>query len=408
MRVHIIGNINPLNNGSLVLFLSVTRFLSNLFPGIELTKESLLPHIDGRLNHTCKCTKSMKSSITLLCSTLIRAILWRIFWELGINVTAIFNEPLKQYYEADVIMDLSGDGLCPPQSRGYWYSLSKVLFKLANLISIAIALILKKKVFLYSISIGNLSLLAPLAKVILNNVALIAAREYASLEYLRKIGVAKPVIYFAPDAAFSIKLPKKAFKNRDAPVFGFILSTEAVQHLHGFKIQHFVRIMCSLIDYLSENLGAEILLIPFSLGGPFRHDDDRILLGELLKNIVRKNVSMICGNSLSSIIDAISECDILVTMRMHPVIISLLYGIPTLVLSHSPKFHGLIKLIGLKDLLCDLTQINYESLKEKFLYVWENRCEIRSNIERKIDFLTSLSLKGLEKMALMLREVIKA
>ncbi|MEM2341424.1 MAG: polysaccharide pyruvyl transferase family protein [Candidatus Bathyarchaeia archaeon] len=407
MKVHIIGNINPLNNGWRILLISVTSFLSKKIPNIEFTKESIFPQIDEKINPMCKCTMTMKSSITLLISTFVRALLWRFFKLLKLEVTAIFNESLRQYYEADVIIDLSGDGLCPPQSKSRWYSFAKILFKLANLTSILIAIILDKKVVLYSISIGNLGILTPLAKIVLDNVKIIVVRDYESLEYLRKIKVTKPIMYFAPDAAFSMQLNKKTFEDKDEPIIGFNLSTEAIWHFHNIKFEHFAKITGSIIDYLSKNLGAKIVLIPFSLGGPFKHDDDRIILSEVLKYTTGNNVSLLKGDDLSSIISAISKCDMLVTMRMHPAIVSLLYGIPTLIISHSPKFHGLVRLIGFNDLLYTSLQIDYESLKNKILHLWENRHVIRTSIEDKVNFLASSSIDGLERMASMLCEISK-
>lgn len=407
MKVHIIGNVNPLNNGWRILFISITNFLSSRFPDIEFTKESLLPQVDEKLNPTCRCVKSMKSSVTLLVSTLIRALLWRLLKSLNLNVVALFNEPLKYYYEADVIIDLSGDGLCPPQSKGYWYSMAKVLFKLANLTSILIALILGKRVILYSASIGNLGIIAPLASLILNNVDLIAVRDHESVEYLRRIKVTKPDIYFAPDAAFSMQLVKRTPKENDAPVIGFNLSTEAVQHFHHINLQYFARLIGSIIDNISKSLNAAIILIPFSLGGPFKHDDDRIILNEVFKYAAGENVSILKDEDLFSILNAISRCDILVTMRMHPAIVSLLCGVPPLIVSHSPKFQGLVRLIGIEDLVCIFPQNDPGSLKEKILHVWRKRDVLRAQIEKKAGDLAVASINGLEKMALTLREIAR-
>lgn len=409
MRVHIIGNLNPLNSGWRILFISVTEFLSKKFPNIEFTKESLFPQIDEKLNPTCKCVKSMKSSITLLISAFVRAFFWRLFRSLGLNATALLNEPLRQYYDADVIMDLSGDGLCLPKSKSYWYSLAKIFFKLANLMSILTAIFLDKKVILYSASIGGLGILAPLAKLVLNKVKLIAVRDYESLEYLNRIKVTKPTIYFAPDAAFSMQLDKsrKRSANGNAPVIGFNLSTEAIWHFHKIESQYFARLIGTLVNYISENLGATVILIPSSLGGPFRHDDDRIILNEVLKYAAGKNIFAIGTADLSLIIDAISKCDILVTMRMHPAIISLLCGTPPLMISHSPKFYGLMKLIGLENLLYVSPKIDYESLKKQLLYIWENRNLIRTCIKDRVGSLTELSLNGLEKLASAIYEITK-
>ena len=405
MKVHIIGNLNPFNIGSRLLILTLTNYLSTKIPLIQFTKESLFPSFEEKIYPMCRCRKSMKSSIILFTTSFIRVLLWKAFKMLNMDVTALLNEPLRQYYEANVIIELSGDGLCPPQSRSLWYSLTKIIFKLVNLISIASALLLNKKVVLYSASIGNLGILSPLANIILNKVELIAVRDHESLKYLKRIGVTKPIILFAPDAAFSITPIKKPPKNQHQPTVGFNISTEAVQHFHG-KPQQIAEIMSSLITYVSENYDATILLIPFSIGGPFRYDDDRIFLNELLKKADRNNVHTVRSNDSNSIMNAIAKCDVLITTRMHPAIVSLLYGIPPLVISHSFKFHGLMELIECKDLLCFSSQINSETLKSKFRYIWENKETLHSRIEEKAFLLRNLSLEGLNKMTYILHKII--
>lgn len=406
MKIHITGNLNPFNNGSKLLFLGVTGFLSTKFPQVRFTKESFYPSVDEKICPVCKCVKSMKSSAIIFGSTLLRILLWKFFKILNLDLVALLNEPLRHYYEADVIIDLSGDGLCPPQSKSLWYSSAKVFFKLVNLASIAMALILNKKVILYSASIGNLGILAPLTRIILNRVKLIVVRDYDSLEYLKGLRVTEPIVYFAPDAAFSVSLPEKFSENKNETTIGFNISTEAVQHFHGFKTQQFAKLMGSLIDYISENYNATVLLIPFSTGGPFKHDDDRVFLEKVLENASGKNVRIIQSHDLFSIVNAINKCSLFVTTRMHSAIVSLLCGVPPLIIAHSSKFHGLVKLIGREDLLCYFSQVDYESLKRKFKYIWANRPLILSQIKEKTDFLRELSFEGLERMALLLPKIL--
>ena len=53
----------------------------------------------------------MKFSIVLVTISFIRVLLWKAFRMLNMDVTALLNEPLRQYYEANVVIELSGDGL---------------------------------------------------------------------------------------------------------------------------------------------------------------------------------------------------------------------------------------------------------------------------------------------------------
>ncbi|MBS7287769.1 MAG: polysaccharide pyruvyl transferase family protein [Candidatus Freyarchaeota archaeon] len=411
MRAHIINNFYSLNRGWALLVLSVTNFLSNKIPGIEFTIESLYPDIDRKVYRNCKCVKPVKSSFGTLFNALTRAFVWRVLKAVGFKADALLMwEPLKYFYEANVVIDLSGDGLCPAQSKTMWYRIRLTVSTFTNLMSIILALLLEKPVVLYSHSIGNLGILRPLVKMVLKNgnVKLIALRDRDSENYLREMGITGSKIRLIADAAFSITPPEINTQN-DAPTACFCISNEAVTHFYGYSTESFIQILRDISDYLVNTYSARILLVPFSRGGRYKHEDDLAILSAVLdairSTIGDEKVSLVEGSNLHEAMSAIAKCKFLVTSRMHPAIVALLYGVPPVLIAHSPKFHGLISFLKTEELLCDAKHLNYDSLKAKIEYVWENNQALRTKIREHTKTLQMLSLSGLQRLALLLSQI---
>ncbi|MEM1658467.1 MAG: polysaccharide pyruvyl transferase family protein [Candidatus Jordarchaeales archaeon] len=410
MRVHIINNFYSLNRGWALLVLGVTNFLSNKIPGIKFTIESLYPDIDRKVYQNCKCVKPVKLLLRTLLNALIRAFMWRVLKVVGFKAdTLLLWEPLKYYYEADVVIDLSGDGFCPAQSKTMWYRVRRTISTFTNLISIILALLLEKPVILYSHSIGNLGILRPFVKVVLenDNVKLIAVRDQNSENYLRKMGITGSKVRLITDAAFSIPLEIKT--QNDEPIACFCISNEAVIHFYSYSPEYFIQILRDISNYLVNTYSAKIVLIPFSRGGRWRHEDDLAFLSvafdAIRSTMGSEKISLVKGSSLHEVISTIAKCKILITSRMHPAIVALLHGVPPILIAHSPKFHGLVNFLKIDNLLCDAKHLNYDSLKAKIEYVWRNNQALRTKIREQVRVLQTLSLDGLQQLALLLSQI---
>ena len=407
MKIHIINNFYSLNRGWALLILSVTGFLLRRNPNISFTLESIFPEIDAKVYRNCRCVISIKSSHKLFMSSLTRALMWRLLSTLGVKADSILNtEPLKYYGAADLILDLSGDGLCPARSRTLWYHIRRKISTLTNLACILTALLLEKPVILYSQSIGNLGLLKYLVKIVLNsgNVRLIAVRDAMSQSYLENLGVNKRKIILVGDASLSVTSPN-VNPNPSSTVFGFCLSAEASVHFYGYTTQEFKKFVNKIFNYVKNAYSAKILIIPFSLGGRWSHENDTETFIEFSKKneaefFIRKKFD------LTELLSKIAECKLFVTARMHAAMLALSCNVPTIMIAHSPKFYGFAESLNCRDLILDASELSDEKLRSKIDYVMRNYGSIKSRIKGNVKKIRAMSLNGLEKLSEELQAIV--
>lgn len=333
-----------------MLVLSTLGYLKEINIDFQCTIESLYPDIDSKNYPFCRPVPPVKSSFRKLLSSILRATLWRMLKPLGVNVNKLVDvEPVKSINEADIVIDLSGDGLCPADAVSLRYKFRRTVSTLTNMASIFVSLVLGKKVVLFSQSICNLGLLKPLAKLLLKKVSLIVVRDEASYRYLLNLGVKNNVV-LSTDAAFHLTGSGSADNGR------FVLcicpSMEAARFFYRLRFTNLVEMYVQLIRSINEkynNLGLEIRLIPFSLGGKWLHEDDRLLINAVLEKLddeTKRRVHVINDIKPDNVVLKLSDCSITVASRMHAAIVSLLNYAPVIVVTHSMKFNTVLNLFS--------------------------------------------------------------
>lgn len=58
----------------------------------------------------------------------------------------------------------------------------------------------------------------------------------------------------------------------------------------------------------------------------------------------------------------ISLCDVLVSVRMHPVIAAASMGIPCVIIAFNEKAYGLMQRLGQEKYVCDIRRMSYNEL----------------------------------------------
>lgn len=347
LRIHVINNFYSLNIGWSMLVLSTIGYLRENNIDFLCTIESLYPNVDSENYPFCKPVPPVKSSFRKLLSSTLRAILWRVFKALGVQADRLIDmEPLRRVKEADIVIDLSGDGLCPADAVSLRYRLRRTVSTLTNMVSIFIALILGKKVVLFSQSICNLGLLKPLAKLILRRVSLIVVRDDASYNYLSRLGVKNNVV-LAADAALHLHAESSA--SSDKLTLCICPSMEAARFFYKQRFTSLIDTYVQLIEAINDrykSLGLEIRLIPFSLGGWWFHEDDRLLINAILERLddeTKRRVQVVHDIKPDNVVSRLSVCSITVASRMHAAIASLINNVPVVVITHGMKFKTILE-----------------------------------------------------------------
>ncbi|MEM4821066.1 MAG: polysaccharide pyruvyl transferase family protein [Desulfurococcaceae archaeon] len=407
MRIHIINNFYSLNLGWALLVISTLRFLEKNFQKITCTIESLHPQLDSKVYSMCDTIEPIKSNFKTLTSSLIRAILWRIFHGVGVELDGIISvEPLNSLRKADVVIDLSGDGLCPARSVSLSYRFKRLISTFTNLLSILVAILLGKKVILFSSSICDLGLLEPIAIAILKRAVLIVVRDRHSLEYLAKLGIKHNVV-LATDVVFSLE---PLVKNTEKELTICICpSYEASKFFYKLNLEEIKNLYVKLVKYLVKKYGVRVKFIPLSLGGRWNHEDDRVLIREIIENMDRDvlehvDVDIVWNPKPNEIVEEFSNCKLSIVSRMHSAILSLINSVPTIMITHSSKFETISDLFEECIVRIDAEKLDFENLVEKIDFLMNKSVLCKNYIDSKLLEARKLSYKGFDALMEIMRK----
>jgi colanic acid/amylovoran biosynthesis protein len=422
------------NRGGAAVLISTIKMLRRCIPHAEFTtfvqlsddfsKECGLKVIRNKTfsSKPFSLRTMLKSS-----SNLVRCILWAVSHKrFSLPAKALIsNRELREYADADVILDVSMDHYSDDFGCVSIIEHSK---------DILLGVLLKKPVIIWAQSLGPFrsKLTSWLVRLALNRVALITVRDEISLAHLRELGVDGPPTYVTADPAFLLEpageerardiLAKEEVDASETPIVGLTLSCTTLmaeakgsaylqymesayriirlilpETLFGFaarQASHFkrldmssflkVEVICEIMDYLVEKLDATIVLIPHDTDPFF---DDRIIARDVLQRAKQpKRVRLIMGDySAPELKAVIGKCDLFIGGKMHANIAATSMHVPTVGMQYGHKFYGIMRLLGQEQYVCN--KFTVEELKSKVDRAWADRERIRGELAAKTDIL---------------------
>jgi len=315
----------------------------------------------------------------------------------GLEINPPKNSRLEIYDRVDLVVNSGGDQLSGERIVG------------SSLLNLIYPILLDKPVVLFAESLGYYKnqLNKIMGKYVFNHSQLILVREDLSKEYLLHMGIDESKIHVTADPAYLLPAASKSrteeillaesIASLDSPLIGinpsglisiFLDEKEKSEY-------HLIQSLTRTIDHLVKTKGANILLIPhvYTAGG-----DDRKFIQKILKNIPNhKNVYQITGEySANELKGIIGLCDMFIGARMHATIAATSLYIPTVGIAYSHKMHGIIgKTLGLEQYIIDIKDIDDTILIKTCDTVWDNKDEIKKNLERVIpDVKKKASMNG--------------
>jgi len=327
-------------------------------------------------------------SISYLSKSLVTGIIWTFeAFRYRLTGTTALKE-IKALASSDVFVSTDGDVL------GEDYGLLPYIWRLYYL---SLGFILKKPVIIYAEGIGpfHSRLAKLLSRLFFNRCSYLSVRDEISYKYMRDIGIEKPIDIVA-DSAFLLEpeLPSSnIYRKKNRRLIGVAVSKLATQY--GFKYGNeadsyigFLKYMAEVIDWIVENLNAEVILIPHVVQverDDFKtaHDIIQYINNKQSVNIVSKNTN---ASQLKGII---AECDLLIASRMHAIIAGLSTNIPVIGIAYSHKAKGLFKAINLKTII-DIKDLNM-SITKMIIHTLNSSDEIKKPLMNEIERLKELA-----------------
>jgi colanic acid/amylovoran biosynthesis protein WcaK/AmsJ len=317
----------------------------------------------------------------------LQLILWSLLNKLGINISILVNNPIAAaYMDTDLIADLSGDSY---RDRPGGVSV-------AHNVNLIAAKLLKKPIVLVSQSLGPFKWYSrQLSRHALNLADLIYIREKRTLSILRELKI-KSKIAVAPDIAFILTSYKKeklleiynkegiSKEDCNKKLFGISTST-LLYYLSENKHKYdYTLSMVHLIEYLHEAYDATVLLIPHEIKPACMGIDDRLVSYKLAERLQCPPWLKViqCDYDPSEIKTLISSLDVLIAARMHAGIAALSSNIPTILLSWSHKYIGLLEEIGIRECIWDGNTESSDELKTLFDKIMQDKDSIKQALSR--------------------------
>jgi polysaccharide pyruvyl transferase WcaK-like protein len=393
LKILITGVNTTFDNGDAAMAAMAVKSMKQIFPYAQLTlgstqKEADIKRWKQMLPQESKDISLVGVSNASKLSRKLKAIV------------VIFNF-IPKFLKTDVCIDISGDGFSDVTQFG----LDAVLTHSFQLLG---GVVFRKPVVICAQSVGpfNNGLSRFIARFVINNVNLVILREEISADYLKKLGVSKPVLAISSDLAFLLQpvspqetkallvKEKIDFTNRDVVglVLSDIISKWAFPDIVNLtdKYLFYVKTMAQVTDYLVERYNVAVVLLPHCFSKYARHDDGAAMRRVYQSVKHKNNVFMVNGDYVPAETKGIlSQCSMVVTAKMHAAIAAASTYVPVVVMAYSFKTKGIFgKKLGLNDTILDVHDYTsndfLSALKQKIDFVWANKVTISSTLKRCI------------------------
>jgi len=196
---------------------------------------------------------------------------------------------------------------------------------------------------------------------VLSRMRLIVVREPVTLEYLRRLGVTSP-LRLAPDPAFVMEVERSnTVPARHRSLVAVNLSPLSVEYgLKGASIEAAAVELADWIEGMVRRTDADVALVPHVICPERPEDDDYGFLKriqETLSDEASSRVQLLPPDLGALRTKAfLAGCTAAVAARMHCAIAAMSMGVPTLLLSYSPKSVGMCQYVyGSRDWVVPLS-----------------------------------------------------
>lgn len=249
-----------------------------------------------------------------------------------------------------------------------------------------IALLLRKKVFIYSQGIGPIGskFNRMLVKKTLNRLNYIVVRDEQSKELLCEIGVKPFNIYVTADPVIRVKKASLDIGQDILKKAGFAKQPNKMTvgiALRGLKLKsNFIDEICEAAEQIIDKYNAQVVFIPFH----FNEDMQAI---QAIENKLENRATYIKNKYLTEeMLSIIGNMDVLVGVRLHSLIHAAIMDVPMIAISYDPKINSFMHMLGMKA-LCSIYDFQSDFLLEEFEYIMHHMDSTKERIQACIEEL---------------------
>lgn len=305
--------------------------------------------------------------------------------------------------ESDLII-LGGGGLF----QDYWgvpkgVALTASHWGISFCSAVAMLAVLHQKPFMiYSVGVGPLHSEegSMLTRWTFELAGAATVRDQESLALLASLGVPADKVQIAPDPALNIKpdartaaeiLQTHGFEPGSRPLIGISIRNWA----EAEEAEQWKKELAAALDEFLEGIDAHIVFIPFQVSShPL--ENDHAAASIVVSQMEKADRVFVLPEAYPPAVTAglLSQCQLVVGMRLHSLILAASTGVSIVALVYDPKVQSFMESLGMSDFSLLLQSMTGKELDGILKSAWGRRQQIRETLQTRI-----ADLKGLSKKA---------
>lgn len=407
-RIMLTGIHGMMDNGEVALLIGAISSLRELIPDAQF----YLASINGKRDESRleRVFPEFQNDIKLIKPFLLRSA--RIPWH--VRTILLLPQYIVPYLGSDIGVHIGADGYSDQTIGG-------PLATITHSYQLLLGRILRKPVVACAQSIGPFRTIWTrfLSRFTLNRITLITARERITLDYLKHLGITRP-IHLVADLAFLVepapkeqvdylleqaKVPKGrklACLTPSQLIHHKIMAAESEKE----KSELYIEAMADLVDYLGTK-DAEVLLLCQAIeGGKY---DDTVVARKIHARATCKPWIMKSDLTPQELKGLMGRCEIMVSSKMHSAVFATSMGTPTVAIGYHTKVHGIIgEMMGQENFIVDIATTDFSSFRQSLLArideCWLSRARIRRELQGKLTEVQQMSLRNAALIADLLEK----
>ena len=307
---------------------------------------------------------------------------------------------IKSYMEADMVVSIPG---------GFFYSSGKGITLSITSISLALALIAGKPLYILPQSIGpfRYNWEKTIARWIFGHAKIVMVREDISKKQLEDCGVTSSKITTVPDLAFGfngspLDETQNWFRENQLELegnqayLGLTVIDWGAQNREFVHQDAYEQSIAAAVRFFIEYHQGLAIFLP-QCWGPSQFEDDRIpakRIAQRLSDLVDQ-IRVIEAPIPTALLKSVfGQMNFLIGTRMHSNIFAVSQGVPIIAIGYLHKTEGIAKMVGIENWVIDIQEINPELLVAKVKELLDQQTEIRTHLNKRMPLLVKESGLG--------------
>jgi len=224
-----------------------------------------------------------------------------------------------------------------------------------------------------------------MSRFALNGCNIILIRDSISYRIVESLGIETPkVLTF--DTTWTFKSANSSnVKVNCRPCIGVSLGFYA-QVFSDEEIRKQVVAYAEAFDEVIQRFGCHIILMPHYISG-LRYDDLEISKMVMEKMKSKDNVELVEVETVDKFKSFLGEMDLVISAKMHPAVLALSEGVPTLCIAYDHKQTGLFNSLDMSECILPIYEFSREKLLAKINYVWNNSEAIKAGLTLRVPMI---------------------